>query len=444
MAMTSENRTNYTLDNALAATIDRYTVANRSSAAKHQLACAALPGGNTRTVLHFDPFPLVMERGRDASLWDVDGHRYTDFTGEFTAGLFGHSNDTIHTAIKKTLDEGILLCAPNEREQQLAQLLCDRFPSVDSVRFCNSGTEANLMSITAARAYTRKSHILVFDGGYHGGVFLFGDGQNSNNAPYPFILGNYNSPDETRSLIKQHADSLAAVLVEPMLGTGGAIPAEPDFLTAIREACTENNVVLIFDEVMTSRISRGGLQHHYGVIPDMTSFGKYLGGGMTFGAFGGQLDIMAQFDPRQTNHLPHAGTFNNNVLTMTAGVTALRDIYTPEVADSFTDKGEQFRTRLQSIAKTCGAAVEISGVGSLMAIHFTTEPIATRTPVKAVNPKLRQLFHLAMLNAGMYMNKQGYMALMLPLMTEDYDGFASLFEEFLLTHRQIIEDNVIQ
>lgn len=432
------SRSNFHLDSAVAGLLEEYAAANPQSAAQHQLACNSLPGGNTRTVLHFEPFPLTIASGSDATLTDIDGHTYTDFIGEYTAGLFGHSNQKIARAVRHALEEGILLCGPNRYEQKLAETLCERFQSIERVRFVNTGTEANLMAVTAARAYTGKTHLLAFDGAYHGSVFLFANGISAHNAPYPTVLGNYNDTADTVRLIQQHADELACVLIEPMMGTGGAIPAQPRFLQELRDICTQCGVVLIFDEVMTSRLSGGGLQHYHDVTPDMTTLGKYIGGGMTFGAFGGRADIMDQYDPRRADCLPHAGTFNNNVLTMSAGIVALEELYTPEIASEFTLRGDQFRERLQRAANQRLLPVQLTGVGSLMTIHFSHQKITTPTQAREVNPVLRHLLQMAMLNAGFYIGKAGYLALMLPLAETDYDGFAAAFEQFLDTYGDVI------
>src|SRR5581483_9912914 len=168
-----------------------------------------------------------------------------------------------------------------------------------------------------------------FEGGYHGGVFYFRDATSPINAPFRFVRAPYNDIAGARALIERHAGDLAAIIIEPMLGGGGCIPADADFLQALRDAATQTGALLIFDEVMTSRLAPGGLQQVHGILPDLTTLGKYLGGGMSFGAFGGRADIMDRFDPRRADAFQHAGTFNNNKLTMSAGLAALTRIYTP-------------------------------------------------------------------------------------------------------------------
>jgi len=258
-----------------------------------------MPGGNTRSVLYHPPFPLTVVHGQGCRLRDADGHEYVDLLGEYTAGLFGHSDPVIRAAIDAALDQGWNLGGHGRMEARLARVICDRFPSIDLVRFTNSGTEANLLAIGTAVARTGRARVLVFEGGYHGGVLSFAGGGLPINAPHHWVLGQYNDAELARALIAEHADDLAAIVVEPMMGGGGCIVGEPDFMQALRDGATETGAVLIFDEVMTSRMSSGGQQLRLGITPDMTTLGKYIGGGMSFGAFGGRRDLMEIYDPRR-------------------------------------------------------------------------------------------------------------------------------------------------
>src|SRR6185369_12842556 len=331
---------NISLDSAWDEAESRYVSANPKSAARHSSARSSMPGGNTRTVLHYSPFPLAWAKGEGAHLTDLDGHDYTDFLGEYSAGLYGHSNPVILEAIRNALEDGIVLGGPNQYEADLALAIRDRFPSIQLMRFCNSGTEANVFAIQTARAATGKPAILTFEGGYHGGVLYFRKGGAPLNLPIQTLSATYNDADGVEEMIRAHAHELAAVIVEPMMGGGGCIPAERDFLVAMRRACTEHNVILIFDEVMTSRVSTGGYQAMVGVTPDMTTLGKYLGGGMSFGAFGGRVDLMSRFDPERADAWPHAGTFNNNVLSMAAGLAGLKKLLNGTAINKLNKKGE--------------------------------------------------------------------------------------------------------
>src|SRR5262245_56251849 len=344
--MATRHPANIDVKAALAEAEERYRARNPKSIAQHREACAAMPGGNTRSAIHVDPFPLTIARGEGARLWDLDGHEYADFLSEFTAGIYGHSHPAILAAIARALAEGLNFGAHNAAEARFAAAVCARFPSIDLVRFTNSGTEANLMAVSAARAITGRPKVLVFKGGYHGGVFYFRGHGSALNAPFEYLLGRYNDLAAVEELVRPHRSELAAILIEPMQGTTGCIPAERSFLAGLRQLANETGALLIFDEVMTSRLAPGGLQEVHGILPDLTTLGKYVGGGMSFGAFGGRADLMERFDPRRPDAFQHAGTFNNNVLTMNAGLVGLTELYTPDRARALNASGDRLRERL--------------------------------------------------------------------------------------------------
>ncbi len=402
------------LDAALQDAQALYVARNPRSAEAFRRAEAVMPGGNTRSVLYYGPFPLAIARGEGCTLWDADGHAYLDLLGEFTAGLYGHSHPVIRKAIVDALDGGINLGGHNLFEAELARLVCERFASIERVRFTNSGTEANLMALALAKAFTGRERILVFEGGYHGGVLSFAGGPSPVNVPHDFVVGAFNDAAGARRLIEENAGRLAAVLVEPMLGAGGCIPAEPEFLSAIRAGTEAAGALMILDEVMTSRMSAGGQQAVLGLSPDLTTLGKYIGGGMSFGAFGGRDDVMALFDPRRPGALPHAGTFNNNVMTMSAGIAGLTVLFTPADADALRARGDALRARLNALCRNHGAAMQFTGLGSVMNVHFTDA--AVRRPADALaDGRLRDLFFFDMAEAGLYLARRGLIALMLPV-----------------------------
>ncbi|MGX9964433.1 aspartate aminotransferase family protein [Roseomonas sp. F4] len=418
---------NSDLASALAEAREEYVAAHPASRALHERAREVMPGGNSRTVLMYGPFPTAMESGEGCHLRDIDGRDYLDLCGEYTAGLFGHSERRIHDAVRDALGRGLNLAAVGAAETSLAGLICGRFPSVDLVRFTNSGTEANLMALTAARAFTGREAVLAFRGGYHGGVLLFPlSGTNPATVPFPFVMADYNDTEGAVALIRAHAARLAAVIVEPMLGSGGCIPARPDFLAALRAATTEAGSVLIFDEVMTSRMSAGGMQARLGITPDLTTLGKYMAGGMSFGAFGGRADIMGLFD----GQIAHAGTFNNNVLSMAAGKVALGDIFTAEAAEALFARGEAMRARLNGILTGCGTAMHFSGIGSMATAQFRAGPIERPMPPTAEEEALRELFFFDMLAAGIYLARRGMIALSLPVGEAEIDRLAAAVADF--------------
>jgi glutamate-1-semialdehyde 2,1-aminomutase len=425
---------------ALAEAQEEYRARNPKSLAQWEEACIALPGGNTRSAIYVEPFPLTMARGEGSHLWDLDGHEYVDFLSEFTAGVFGHSHPAIRRAIDRALDSGWNLGAQGVAEAQFAAAICARFPSVELVRFTNSGTEANLMAVAAARAITARDKILVFAGGYHGGVFYFRGKGSVVNAPFDFLLGEYNDIEGTRALVMSHRGSLAAILVEPMLGGSGCIPASREFLAELRALASETGAILIFDEVMTSRLAPGGLQGVHGILPDMTTLGKYVGGGMSFGAFGGKAELMEWFDPRRQDGFQHAGTFNNNVLTMNAGLVGLTEVYTPERAVALNRFGDGLRERLNARTRRRGLAMQFTGIGSMVGVHMTAAPIRSAADAAKGHAGLLDLFYFDLLARGIWFAKRGMLALSIALDEADADKLVAAVEEFVETRTPLFGD----
>ena len=425
MAVTAAERlsANATLEEALVAARVHYTAANPKSLALHREAERALPGGNTRTVLYFGPFPLRFAGGNGCHLTDVDGHGYVDFLAEYTAGMFGHSHPVIRRAIERALDFGVNIGGHTELEVRLAEAVTARFPSMERVRFTNSGTEANLMSISLARAFTKRQKVMVFTGGYHGGVLYFRKGGSPVNAPFPVLLARYNDLQSVRSLAADNAADLACIIVEPMFGSTGCVPASNEFLAGLRKVADETGALLILDEVMTSRLAPGGLQSVVGIRPDLTTLGKYVGGGMSFGAFGGRTEVMSLFDPARPDGLPHAGTFNNNTLTMSAGLAALTEVATPEAVTALNARGDRLRDRLNAIARKAGARMQFTGRGSMLAVHFIDGPIRDEADADRGNQDLKELFFFDLLDRGVYMARRGMIVLSL---AQDDAAFARL------------------
>jgi glutamate-1-semialdehyde 2,1-aminomutase len=400
-------------------------------------ASRVMPGGNTRSVLYYDPFPIVMARGEEARLWDVDGLTYLDFLGEFTAGLYGHSNPVIRAAIDRALDGGTNLSAHTIHEVELAELVVARFPSMDLVRFTNSGTEANLMALSLARAATGRSKILVFRGAYHGGVLTFATGPSSINIPGDFVYGTYNDAEGAKALIETHAVDLAAVLIEPMLGAGGCLPGDPHFLHVVAKAAKEVGAVFILDEIQTSRLSYGGRQQLLGLDPDITTLGKYIGGGSPIGAFGGKHCLMDLFAPNRIGALQHAGTFNNNVISMAAGAAGLREIYTSERAEQLNRSGEELHDRLNGMFAGAGAPLQLIGLGSLMNLHSTRLSIATFDDIAGADNRLRDLLFFFLADSGFYIARRGFIALSLELRETHLEDYCTAVEVFLDRNRDL-------
>jgi glutamate-1-semialdehyde 2,1-aminomutase len=426
---------NSDLQSALAEAKQAYIDRNPRSFARHQEACEAMPGGNTRTTLHNAPFPLTVVRGEGCRLWDADGHEYIDVLGEYTAGIYGHSHPVIRAAIDRALNHGWNYGGRNANEAKLARLVAERMPSIDLVRFTNSGTEGNVMALAGARVFaqrkgrTKATKVMVFNGGYHGGVLYFVTGGSPVNMPYDYVVAPYNDVEGTRALLAKHGEELFAVLLEPMQGSHGCLPGDIDFLRMVREETRARGITMIFDEVMTSRLSPGGLQGLYGVIPDMT----------TLGAFGGRREIMELFDPTRPDALPHAGTFNNNALTMAAGVAGYGEVYTPEAAKALNERGEKIRERLNAICRKHKVAFQFSGIGSMMTAHATDRPIRTAADIAAGSQDAKELFFFDMSAAGIWIARRGFVALNIMIGDAEGDRFVAAVEEFVSARKALLQ-----
>lgn len=429
--MTLGSIDDHRLDERLITARDRYAAARPLSADWHDRAANVMPGANTRSLLTFEPFPFRVERAASKYLWDVDGHRYLDLLGNYTAGLLGHSPAPVLAAARAALDGGWALGSVHPNEVRLAELLVDRFASIEQIRFTNSGTEANLMALALATHHTLRSKVMVFQHGYHGGVLTFGDRPGAVNVPHDWLVVPYNDIAAVDAAFDEHGSDLAAVLVEPMQGSGGCIPGDPEFLMALSIHCGSSGALLIFDEVMTSRFSPGGAQRLLGISPDLTTLGKYLAGGLTFGAFGGRADLMAHFDPTSKRPLGHAGTFNNNVASMAAGVAALTEVLTDGVLDETHRRGDRLRSGLNERFATSNAPMCATGTGSLMTVHGTAGPVDSVRDLAGADDRLKELFFLDALDAGFYLARRGFIALSIEVTDDDITAFLDFVSTWL-------------
>ena len=429
-----------TIINALQQLEQDYIKRTPNSKAAIGRAAEVMPGGETRSVLHFAPYPLVIESGESGTLTDVDGNSYRDFLNDYGAGLYGHTQAAIQAAIKEVVDKGLTLGGVNKYEAELARLLVERFPVLEKVRFTNSGTEANLMALTTTRLVTGRDKFLVMTGGYHGSVLTYTCPDSRLLAPYDVVFGSFNDLVKTEQAVADCGDDLAAIIVEPMMAAGGVIPADKSFLQGLRELADRTGALLIFDEVITSRIGPTGAQGEYGVKPDLMTCGKYLGGGGNFGAFGGRADLMSIYDANRPDAVMHGGTFNNNVITMAAGATGLRELFTQQVATQLLEAGNRFRADLNNICQQQGVALQVTGMGPVLGFHFHKHPV--RSPEQAVlnNPNANALFHLAMLERGIYMARRGAVLLSIVQTNEDLDVFKLAFTDVLEKYGQLFDE----
>jgi glutamate-1-semialdehyde 2,1-aminomutase len=401
-------------DKRLAKARNDFTDRNPQSRKHYDEARKYLPGGHTRTVLTHAPFPLTFVAGHQSRLTDADGHDYIDMLGDYTAGLLGHGEPWVLDAVAAALRVNASVGGIHPAESRLALLMCERF-RLDRVRFTNSGSEANLMAITTAMQATGRRKVLVFHGGYHGGLLYFASGAAPWNAPYDFIVAPYNDAKRTCALIAEHGGSLAAVVMEPMLGSGGCVPADAAFAQQVFSATQAAGAIFIADEVMTSRHGPCGLFALLGVQPDITTFGKYIGGGFSFGAFGGRADLLDFYDTSpeaaRTSVVAHAGTFNNNIASMTAGCVVLSDVFTAETAVAHTARGEDFRQSVAAVLARSGLPVCVSGFGSMMSLHALAAPPHDAHDVAKRDVILQELIFLGLLERGVYSATRGMMNL---------------------------------
>ena len=355
-------------------------------------AQAVLPGGNSRTTVYMAPYPPYADSGEGCWITDVDGDRRLDCINNYTALLHGHAHPNVVEAVIRRVRQGSAFALPTREEIALAALLSERLPAVDQVRFTNSGSEAVMMAIKAARAFTGRAKIAKFEGAYHGSydyveVSLatspdtWGDRSAPASIPYykgmpesvldEVVVLPFNRTEAAVALIEKHAGELAAVILDPVPNRVGLIPAEQDFLTAIRDVTAAHGILLIFDEVISFRIGYHGAQGLFQIRPDITALGKIIGGGFPVGGVGGRADVMAVFDPRGgAPAVPHGGTFNANPVTMAAGLETMR-LADREQFRRLDDLGAKFRGGIEDCFKHAGLAGRVTGVGSLFRIHAT-------------------------------------------------------------------------
>ena len=414
-----------------------------ASRALHERAVKAMPGGTTRTTTYFDPYPLYIDRGDGCRIWDVDGTERIDMLGNYTAMILGHAHPKVVEAIQRQAARGSAFAAANPIEVELATLLCERVPSLELVRFCNSGTEATMFAMRLARAFTGRPKIARMEGGYHGTH----DYAEVSTHPAPAEAGPadrpiarpdsigtpqwaidgtvvlpFNQPEAAERILRQEAKEVAAVILEPIIGAGGVIAATPDFIGRLRSVTKELGMLLIFDEVISLRVAPGGAQQLYGVRPDLTTMGKIIGGGLPVAAFGGRGDVMELMDPRREVNLPQGGTYNGNPLGMAAGLAAMKEL-TPDVYEELNRKGARVKDQLTEVFSSHGLPAQVNSAGSLFAIHFTDVPVTDYRSKATSNSRITYEFFLALVNHGVLMAPRAMGALSTPMGEQDIQEF---------------------
>jgi glutamate-1-semialdehyde 2,1-aminomutase len=386
-----------------------YRAQNPGSSALFERAGRVMPGGDTRFSLTLAPFSTYFREAAGSWLTDVDGNRYLDLVNQATAMIHGHAHPAVVAAASDQVARGTGWSGPNPHQVRLAELIAERVPSMAQVRFTNSGTEAVAMMVKVARAFTGRDLVLKLGATYHGSADFLEFGPDPadpthavptmegvpRNLDRNLVIGRFNDTDGVVSLIEQHGDALAAVVLTPMLSVGFVEPA-PGFLEALREATARHGALLLFDEVICFRVAPGGAQQRYGVTPDMTALGKIIGGGFPVGAFGGSPELMALTDPNGTMRVAHAGTYNGNPVTSAAGVAAM-ELLTPAAYDRLEAVGEALRAGLRSIVAETGAPFRVSGVASLAGLDFDA---GGDPELAAVGPRILRTLRIAYLVHG--------------------------------------------
>jgi len=420
------------------------------SRALYEEAKKYLPGGNTRTTVYMKPFPLYGVRGAGCRVWDADGAERIDCINNFTAQIHGYCNPAITEAVSRQLALGTCFGMPTESEIALARLLVERIPSIDALRFTNSGTEAVMMALKAARAYTGRSKIAKVEGAYHGSydyaeVSLDSAPPNwgeSDPRSIPYAKGTpgsvadevivipFNQPEAAADILRRHGRELAAILVDPMPNRAGLVPATEQYIATLRQAASETGALLIFDEVICYRLGYQGAQPLWNVAADLTVLGKVIGGGFPVGAVGGRRDVMAVFDPSAGKPaLPHGGTFSANPVTMVAGYAAVEQL-DHAAYQRLARIGDTLRAEIARAFQRHGIAGQAVGMGSLLKVHFTDQPILG---YRSAYPSPREAamlgtFHLGLLNRGIFAASYGLMALSTPMTDADVESIATAID----------------
>ena len=415
----------------------QYVNRTKNSYRKHNLATKVMPGGNTRTTQWMEPYPFFAENAEGMYINDIDGNHYLDFMLNATTLILGHAHPDIVKTLTQQIQEGTVYSVPTDGQSKLADILVERVPSFEKVRFTNSGTEATMMAIMAARSFTKKTKIAKFEGGYHGthdhvSVSVYPKKEDLNTETHPgvpeysyqpksilddVIVLPYNDIEKSKELIHKFKDDLSCIIMEPIISNFGYLPLDLEFIKFIREITNELGIVLIFDEIQSFRVSSGGAQESFGITPDMTTLGKIIGGGLPVGAFGGKDEIMELFDPTSSNYdIAHAGTFNGNPLTMEAGVTVMENL-TSDNFEKMNNLGDSLRSKLSSVFNEINLDVQVTGYGSLFGINFNKNKIKDYRSFLDNNSNMTKILFSYLRNKGILLQLKNAGALNI-LMTE--------------------------
>jgi len=383
-----------------------YRQRTQASAKNYDQARQLMPGGTSRQASFWLPYPLTIERGAGATIHDVDGNHYLDLLNNYTALVHGHAYPPIIEAVREQIGRGTSWAAANEPQIELAGSIINRVPSIEQVRFTNSGTEAAALAFTIARIVTGRHKVLMARYGYHGSLLEFETGS-FGNAGHLTYLARYNDLADFQAVLETHGAEIAAVFLEPVLGAGGIVRGDAQFLAGVKVAAHKAGALFVLDEVLTLRFGVGGCQHDLGIEPDLTMLGKIIGGGFPVGAVGGSRDLLKLFDPDDMKVF-HSGTFNANPVTMVAGSISLRELTAGRI-EQMKRLREMLQSGLYDIAKKNSLPLAINHYGSCLNI-FLSESIPD-SPVVREDEELMDKFHVACLNHGLFIAPRGMVAL---------------------------------
>jgi glutamate-1-semialdehyde 2,1-aminomutase len=424
-----------------------YRQRSPKSAEVIEYASQYVPDGDMRISIWFEPYPTVMAKGDGCHLYDVDGNDYLDFSNNWTSMILGNNHPKVVEAISKQAPLGSAMAAPHELVFEWAKILCERIPSVDRVRFCTSGTEALMFAVRAARAFTGKDKILKMEGNYHGSYDIMEMQVGWRKLPpglpksveQDVLVTPFNNKAAAERIITENKDDLAAVVVEGIMGAAGMIPPEDDYLKHLKKVTGENDVLLIVDEVISFRLSTGGAQLLYDVQPDLTALGKTIGGGLPVGAFGGREDVMAVYSPKHKRPAHHAGTFVATPIAVAAGIANLKEM-TADTLDRINSLGWSMRENLQKALDDLNIKIQIKGYGSLQQLHFTSEPVFdAQTAFFTQDRDLLRLFHLSLMNKGIFIPNRGFFAISTPMTEAETDKAVEATTETLSELKPLME-----
>jgi glutamate-1-semialdehyde 2,1-aminomutase len=381
-------------------------------------ARAHLPGGDSRSTLFYPPYPAVFARGAGSRLTDLDGNQLLDFTGNHSALVHGYGHPDVLRAVERQLALGTAFPGATEPQLRLARLLTGRIPSLELVRFTNSGTEATLNVLRAARAFTGRRRIARAEASYHGAIEELLAPSHADVLVIPF-----DDPERAETLIGAAAGDLAAVLIEPVQGSAGMIPASAEYLRRLREVTARHGILLVFDEVVSFRLAWGGAQEHYGVRPDLTVLGKLIGGGFPLGAFGGRADVMALFDPSYGRPaVPHPGSYNANPISLAAGAATL-ELLTPVAIAGINSLGDRVRAGLAEIFRSEAVGARMTGLGSLFGVHPAPAPRGPPAEADAAGAELQRRIYLGLYNRGVLIDPRSVGTVSTAIVPADVERF---------------------